>query len=298
MILVIIQNMMSALTVVCAKTVLWYAQPIFYIGSRLLLAGILLLSYQYIFKRHNFAFNKEHLGLFLQVISIQLYLSYILDSFALGHFTAARVCFFYNLSPFIAAFFSYLVFKEKMTIKKWLGMTIGFVGFLPMLMSYFPSEGADALLLSWTSIMLFGAVACNTYGYIVIRKLVGQKGYSSFMVTGLCTFGAGILALFTSFVLEGWNPLPVTDMRNFAQQLVTVTFVGSILSYGLHVHLLRKYTATFLAFVAFLFPLFGALFGWLFLGETISANFFISAICVFFGLYVFYQEELRQGYIK
>jgi drug/metabolite transporter (DMT)-like permease len=61
----------------------------------------------------------------------------------------------------------------------------------------------------------------------------------------------------------------------------------------LYGYLLKKYTATFLAFAGFLGPLFSAFYGWLFLSEVITWHFYLSAVLVFAGLYMFYKHELE-----
>ena len=58
--------------------------------------------------------------------------------------------------------------------------------------------------------------------------------------------------------------------------------------------LLKKYSATFMSFTSFLSPLFAALYGWAFFQEIISWHFYVSAVIVFTGLYIFYQDELRK----
>ena len=55
--------------------------------------------------------------------------------------------------------------------------------------------------------------------------------------------------------------------------------------------MLKRYSATFLAFAGFMTPLFAALLGALFLGETISRSFIVVFIAVSAALYVFYLDE-------
>ena len=52
-----------------------------------------------------------------------------------------------------------------------------------------------------------------------------------------------------------------------------------------------------LTFAGFVDPICAAFYGWIFLGETITPYFILSTVLVFIGLYVFYMEELRQGYV-
>jgi drug/metabolite transporter (DMT)-like permease len=70
--------------------------------------------------------------------------------------------------------------------------------------------------------------------------------------------------------------------------------IANIIFYNLYGYLLHFYSATWLSFVGFITPLFAALYGWLFLNETIGWAYFISIFIVFWGLYLFYQDELKK----
>ena len=79
--------------------------------------------------------------------------------------------------------------------------------------------------------------------------------------------------------------------------ILDIVLGSSVLGYLLYTMMLKKYTATFLSFAGFIQPLCAAILGWFFLGEYVTYTFFLSAILVFSGLYLFYQEELKQGYV-
>ena len=59
MILIIILYALFALSVFISKVIFSYSSPIFYIGARMSIAGMILLAYQYFFAREHFVFKKE-----------------------------------------------------------------------------------------------------------------------------------------------------------------------------------------------------------------------------------------------
>jgi drug/metabolite transporter (DMT)-like permease len=113
------------------KMALAHSTPLFLTSARMLLAGVVLLA----FARWQ---GKIKLSL-KQVVSLSvlaffsIYLTNALEFWSLQHLTAAKTCFIYSLSPFFAALFSYLHFGEKMSARKWVGMLVGFIGFIPVL---------------------------------------------------------------------------------------------------------------------------------------------------------------------
>src|SRR5262249_26738992 len=138
------------------KTTLAYSPPIFLTGARMFLAGLIILAFLAIFRRKDLQLKKKHLlPLFLFTLTA-VYLTNIFEFWGLQYLTAAKTCFIYSLSPFLAALFSYFQFKEKITSRKLLGLLIGFVGFIPVLMN---QSGSEQLLggfsfLSWAEIAL------------------------------------------------------------------------------------------------------------------------------------------------
>ena len=281
-----------------AKVGLQYTQPFFLVGTRMFAAGVLMLGYQYFFQRESFVFRKEHFWRVFRLAAFNIYLTNVFEFWGLQYLTSFKTCFIYSLSPFVSALFSYWLFSEKLNFKKWIGLAIGFSGFLPILLTETSSEEQTGhfFFLSWAEISVVIAAVCSVYGWILLRQLVKENGYTPFMANGLSMVMGGAMALVHSFFVESWNPVPVTDFLPFLECAVLLMIISNMIAYNLYGFLLKKYTATFMSFAGFTTPLFTALFGWLFLQETVTLPFYISAIIVFSGLTLFHQEELKQGY--
>ena len=170
------------------------------------------------------------------------------------------------------------------------------MGLVPIIIHSSPDEASfgEFLFLSWPELALIIAVACHSYSWIIMRKLVRDKSYSPMMVNGVCMAIGGSFAWGTSLGIEGIAP--VTNWLPFTLLLCTVVLVSNIICHNIYGFLLRKYTATFMSFAGFTTPLFTALLGWIFLGEEVSTPFYISVFIVFIGLSLFHQEELKKGY--
>jgi drug/metabolite transporter (DMT)-like permease len=179
-----------------------------------------------------------------------------------------------------------------------LGLLVGFSGFIPILLTQTVSEESTGQLffLSWAEIAVICAAVCSVYGWILLRQLVKENGYSPLMANGLSMLMGGGMALMHSAAVENWNPVPVSSYIPFFECAILLIIISNLIAYNLYGFLLKKYTATFMSFAGFTTPLFTALFGWFFLGETVTWPFYLSAGIVFSGLLVFYQEELKTSY--
>lgn len=283
------------------KIALQYSPPIFLTGFRMILAGVILLTYLALTQRQAFKLDKKQWLSFGLLAFFSIYLTNILEFWGLQYLTAAKTCFIYSLSPFFAALFSYLHFKEKMTPRKWLGLGIGFVGFIPVLLT---QTGAEELLnafsfFSWPTLAIMGAALASIYGWILLRLIVKDTNVSPMMANGSSMLIGGSFAFIHSFFVDSWIPFPVANANivPFLQSTLIITFVSNILCYNLYGMMLKRFTATFLSFLGLLSPIFASLNGWIFLGEPLSWQIFLSTGIVSLGLWIVYQAELKQGYI-
>lgn len=284
------------------KWTLEHSPPLFLTAARMLLAGAVLIAYLAIRNRTALKINRKQWISIGLLALLNIYLTNALEFWGLQQMTAAKTCFFYSLSPFFTALLSYFHFKEKMNRLKWIGMAVGFIGFLPVLMT---QKGSGELLsslafLSWPELALIGATLCSCYGWILLRLLVKDQETSSLMANGSSMLIGGVLALVHSFAVEPWSPLPVptADFPQFLQGITAMTLVSNILCYNLYGYLLKRFTATFISFMGLLSPIFASLSAWAVVGERPSPVIFLSTAVVSIGLWLIYSGELRQGYIR
>ncbi len=239
----------------------------------------------------------------LSVFSI--YLTNVLEFWGLQYLTSAKTCFIYSLSPFFAALFSYIHFGEKMNPKKWIGLFIGLLGFIPVLLTQSSSEESfkKFFLISWPELAIMGAALFSVYGWVLLRLLVkgedDKNSISPIMANGSSMIIGGMMALVHSLFVDNWSPIPIQhgNMSHFLIGVGTIIFISNIICYNLYGYLLKKFTATFLSFAGLLSPVFASLTGWMILGEKPSWTILLSTLIVISGLWFVYQAELKQGYI-
>ncbi len=284
------------------KMALQYSPPLFLTGFRMSVAGILLLAYLGLRKRSALRLNlKQFLSLGL-LSFFSIYLTNILEFWGLQYLTAAKTCFIYSLSPFFAALFSYLHFNEKMTGKKWIGLSLGFLGMLPVFMTQTGAEeGLHAFgIFSWPALAIIGAAVASVYGWVLLRLIVKDQVVSPLTANGVSMLIGGSLAFIHSFFADTWAPIPVSadHLTPFLKSNFLIIIISNLLCYNLYGMLLKRFTATFLSFMGILSPIFASLNSWIFLGEQPSWIIFLSTGIVCCGLWIVYNAELKQGYIR
>lgn len=252
-----------------SKIGLEYAQPFFFVGVRMALAGLLLLGYQFFFNRSQFALRKEHLVTFVALAIFNIYLTNVLEFWGLQYLTSFKTCFIYSFSPFASALFSFLIFSERLSIKKWLGLLIGVIGIMPALLTQTSAEerAGQFLIFSWAELSVMTAAFCSVFGWILLKQLVQKEGYSPLMANGFSMLLGGIFSLGHSFAVEEWHPFPVVEYVPFFECALFLIVVSSLICYNLYGYLLKRYSATFISLAGLSTPLFTALLGSFFLAK-------------------------------
>ena len=217
MYLVLLLYALFASVFTIGKTGLQHAEPLFLVGTRMMAARVIMLAYQFYFHRDQFKINNSFWKL-LRLAAFNIYLTNVFEFWGLKYLTSFKTCFIYSLSPFLSALFSYFIFTERMSMKKWLGLLIGFGGLLPILMN--ESTGEEQLghifFLSWAEIAVLGAAVSSVYGWILLKQVVKENGVAPFMANGISMFFGGGMALLQSYFMETWDPIPVTDYIPFS----------------------------------------------------------------------------------
>lgn len=312
MFLVLVLYMLMASTFTFAKAALYYVPPLLFIGVRMIIAGFLLLAYVWVTSPEKLRIERQHWGALAQIILFHIYGAYIFEFVGLCSVSSSKACLLYNLTPFITALFSYLMLGTRLTRKQCWALGIGFLGFIPLLLSTSDQESTQGSFLALSSgeLWILGSVCCAVQGWMVMKKLV-RSGYSPFAINGIGMFFGGLLAFLTSLIVEGMpHIIPTHEPLSFPLHswlahystsplfmsgvyIILLIMIGNIIGYNLYGYLLKSYSATFMSFAGFTSPLFAALYGWFLLGETVTIWFFVSLIIVFYALYLFYQDEMR-----
>lgn len=279
----------------CKIAFAYYIEPIFFTGLCLLAAGLCLLSYQLFTDRSKLVLKKIHILPMAILILCNIYMTNTFERWGLQYLTATKTCFIYNLCPFFSAIISYIWLSETMTMKKWLGFVVGFLGFVPFFIEKSATEHAVGgfFLFSWPELALIGAAISTVIGWISMRKLV-LLNFSPLAANGVSMLIGSLLVIPSSYMLgELWNPFPVRDWPHALLFILIEMVISYIIAYNMYGWVLSRYTATFVTMVGLAGPLFTALFGWLLLGEQVGYSFAFSMILVSIGIFLFHQEEMR-----
>lgn len=277
------------------KILLKTMSPGLLVGTRMFLAGIILLAVA--FFHHGFTFwdkIKKHAWYLLFLAAFATFIPAILKAYALKHTLSSKVALIGSLDPFLTALYAYILFSEKLTLKKWIGIALGFVG--SVLIVVIQNDAGCQIIgpLSCAELAALCSVMISRYGWIRVQQLLKAHVFTVKEINGLCMFIASIYSLVSTFFLAPETMRYSFDLGTLA--LLAYTIVGgNIIGYGLYSYALKHHSATFVALTGFSLPVFVYLFGWLFIGEQLYPSFLIAGAITFAGMLIFYQDDLAKA---
>jgi len=279
------------------KVLLGWLPPTFFVGIRMLCAGLIMVLWNYR-KSHRLRFKYFKKDLFV-ICGIALFTTYfpsLLKAYGLKGLPSSKAAMIGSCDPFVTAMYAYVLWKERLSFKQFIGITLGFLGVMLLMTGGSLSEQSlhAWFIFSWPELAAFGAVIVGRYGWILVRSLLKKERYKPTEINGLSMLLSGVLALITSFFIDPISSISIPSTSKFLFFFGYTIVAGNIFGYGLFAYCIKKYRLTFVSLAGFSIPLFVTLIGWAFLGEQLTLLFGASAVIIFFGLLIFHRDNLRK----
>lgn len=227
------------------------------------------------FRRHSMLLMLAQSLLFI-IAQVALFIGLTMTS-------AGRAAILFNMQPFFTLMLLPLfVPSERLTLRRWLGTGVAFVGVALVLAERGLAGGA----LLGDALCLLAALAWT--GNVILNKTMPHDVNSAAMIFWNVAVAVPVFGLL-AVLLE-----PQAAWHFSAAALGSVLYLGVIaagLGFVLIVWLTRTYSASRVNVFVFLSPVFGVLIGWALLGESISLLQALGALAVAAGILIVSTER-------
>ena len=277
-------------TLTASKILVSFAAPVLIIAIRMITSGSLLLIYQS-YKKHKILILEKITWFYvLQFALFNIYLPYVLRYWSLQYLSVSKTALFFYLTPLISYALSCLIGIQASCNRKWLGIAISFIGFLPTLLIHSSSEniGGSIGFISLPEIAMFIAIIAQSYSWIVMQK-IAKSHVNTTTVNGLSMLIGSLFTLLTSIILN--NSFAIQNQWEFLGWLTFVILVTNVIYYNAQAFLLKHFSATIIALTGLCAPLIATLTSAMILSEPITWQFWFSSITLGLGVYIFYKTE-------
>lgn len=201
-------------------------------------------------------------------------LPFSLFCYAEQYITASVGAILNATSPFFGAIAAAIWLGEPLTWRKALGMTLGFAG-VAILAGWHPETVTREVALALAA-CLAAAVCYALASTYTKRKLAGVPSFAIATASQL----TAVVALLPFMPFTG-VPGPVTPL--VIGNVVALALASTALAYLIYFKLIADVGPTRALTVTFLIPLFGVLWGYLFLDEALTANMLIGGVLIIIG---------------
>jgi drug/metabolite transporter (DMT)-like permease len=249
--------------------------PFLVIELRVLVAGLALLLYASLTKRkHNLLKMWKQ---YLIVGAINAAIPFTLIATATLTLDASVASILNSTTPLFGVFAASLCMKEKLTLKKALGIITGICGVIILLgWSPFPltSKVVTAASLSILAALFYA------FGGVYVKKVF--KGVDALSMAIGQQLGAALLLL----------PIAITRLpsaavpRTVILSVLTLSLLCTAVAYLLYFYLIENVGPTKTLTVTFLVPLFGVVWSVIFLGERITGGTFIGLFIILLSIFI------------
>ena len=167
---------------------------------------------------------------------------------------------------------------ESFTLRQLLAMLVGFSGILLVF-----GENAISSINGniWAQLAVIGAGFCYTISGVIVPSVRGASADSVSSSIFICS---------SVIVFPLWMILEQPWSLHFeTESLLALTHLGLVstgMAFLMRYYIILRAGAVFLSYVAFIIPMFGILFGILFLGETISVNTMGAVVLILSGVFL------------
>jgi len=227
---------------------------------RVLIGGLALLAW---FRAIGFDPGlRVHWRFYLLIGTVNIAIPFVLYSFASMHAPASLLSITNATSPIFGLAWAALFRDERITLRKAVGLSLGVAGVALIAQ---PSSAASEPLFGWAVAAALGA--CCAYGLAgpLIKRFA--RGASP---RGMAAGNQLAAAVVLIPLLPLLPPLAAPSALVIAN-LLGLALLASGVAFVLYFRLIADVGATRALTVTYLIPLFGILWGWLFLGEALPA---------------------------
>ena len=245
---------------------------------RVILATVTMLAVSYIYniKIHAFSRNWKIYAL-VGICNITIPFSLIaIGTNKIDSYLAAMLM---STTPITGSILAHFFIKdEKISFLKSIGIILGFVG---ILLLFFDKLIINESNYFFVLIILLGSTFYSISSIIILKKL---KKSGNINVTTSTLIWSVITLVPLSFILE--EPFKSTPTLDSTLSLIYLGVVATGFAWWLRFKILSKNGIVFQTQVTYLIPIFGVIFGALFLDEQITWKVLVSLIIIMSGIYI------------
>lgn len=261
------------------------------VSVRVILAVLILAVWLGIYDRNLLKIKLKDLWIFVAGGVVGMFGLNICYNFAISELSLSLAAVLLSLSPVFVLFMAAILFKEKITSKKVICMTIAIAG---CVLASGVLESASTMRWSVKGIIV-GTIGAFFYGlYGIISKTAMERGYHAFTTTFYCLF----MVMLVVIPLTNWKLVTNVVVANPIKMsvfLVIHSLCTSVLPYILYTFSIRYIDAGMASILASGEPVAAMIFGVIFFSEIPTVLSVVGIVLVIVALGLLSMPDKKCG---
>lgn len=265
-------------TFVLVQNAISMLEPFSFNGIRFLSAAIMLLFWLFLFERKQLVFfNLKMLasGVF---IGFWLFLGYATQTIGLLYTTTSKAGFITGLSVVFVPLFSMFLLKQFPSRNAVIGVSIATIGLFLLTMT-------DVTSLNIGDGFVF--ICAISFALHIIFTGKFSSKYPTLLLTVIQISTVAILSIFSSFIFEDWRKSFNSEIllsQDVLIALIITSMFATALAFLIQTNFQKYTTATRVALIFAMEPVFAAIAGYYWAAERLSYSALFGCLLIFAGM--------------
>jgi drug/metabolite transporter (DMT)-like permease len=207
-----------------------------------------------------------------------LFVSTVLATIAIADLPLVEMTTIGFTGPLMTTALSVFMLSEKVGIRRWAAVTVGFIGVLIVM-----RPGGAAF--SWPALLTLSGTLAWSFGFVLTRRL---GAHDSALATLCWTTAIGLVGG-TILAVPAWVEPSVA-----AWGWMAINGAGNLFAQWLVIRSLEKAAASIVAPLIYVQLAWATILGWLVFGQTPDAGTWLgAAVIIASGIYIWHRERVR-----
>ena len=184
-------------------------------------------------------------------------------------------------TPIFIVLLSAWFYKDKLTVRKWLGLMLGVAGSSILILS--SNKTGNASNVIWGDVLVIINAISYSFYFILVKPLMHK--YHPIRITRLLfTIGLFVALPFcwSEFAATPWYLYTGLDWAVLAQ----ITICGTFFAYTFNIYGIKHLGPGIAGSYIYTQPIFAAIIAMIILGETLEMYKIIAGLCIFTGVFL------------
>lgn len=265
-------------TFVLVQNAISLLEPFSFNGVRFLAAAVMLLVWLFIFERKQIALMNIKMLASGVFIGFWLFLGYATQTIGLLYTTTSKAGFITGLSVIFVPLFSMFLLKQFPSRNVVIGVSIAAIGLFMLTMT-------DVSSLNIGDGFVF--ICAISFALQIIFTGKFSSKYPALLLTVIQISTVAVLSILSAFIFEDWrkslNP-EILLSRDVIVALMITSVLATALAFLIQTNFQKYTTATRVALIFAMEPVFAAIAGYYWADERLSVSALFGCLLIFAGM--------------